>query len=918
MDGSPTPYGEVFSPLVQSVMRAQAEVIRTVSGGVSDALLLDALINRHFSWLCAVYPDGINSHLFKTLDDAHSLRTDALYDLQALPEDIRQAMNDRGALPLEPIEWVQDKPTRISQLVKHSLALFDDIAALGRMWDASVEKKPAPEFCIRSPLSVAFNFLTIPEMPGSRAYALLTLRNFLFETFGVVPNNSSSHEGDWQSFEVSDIERAHFNIQAALRVRGVSDAVQLRSFAARSAAEDVLNHFLSAQGLLWQAFDNRTDAESFLSNACVPSQAGDGLTLGNGDPYRFSLPPALERLPELGEIVNALWGLPIPIRGADTLFRGGLKFSAEGGLVVALHGGPGTGKTTVALSLGALLAPFGVKTLFITAEEGERDLREKAKMLLTSEIRQLSFSPSEDWLYLQRLDDDEDQKKGRHRYMDAVSETFETITKALASQHESAGIDLDGIPKTCRAIIVLDGVHDLIMSASDYNEKHPLAQAMRSAIALYRKSKALVIITTGEDWEGQPALDYLVDVAIRLSLENVDVYGRKPDRMITISKARHQLCAAGAHGLQISGVKGVRFSPQINYQLDHKALWKTPLPDMRAGKTSMGIALSRYSYEQIYVSRYSTFEQNRGFEQQEDAPILFSGANIFLNGEGSGGKAALALKIAISPSFELTGKPSRLRSGDLFTHVGRRIDRPERILVISFLYPSGYYRNVLSKLLEVRWREYGIKKHQLRPEIKVVHLYPGNYRADQLFNRVEWELDAAELQGVPYSCVVIDGLHNIYLQFPEIEAYTLFWAQFFAALRARAVTVISTHTTFLMQGGGEESYRLDDKRSEPLRHALIQKTDFTFEIDPYLERRKTSSQKRTRSVSEGDAYQEREGSVFEKAKGTSASNIFGVRVLSAINQPIPKQELLWSREHLVLFKNEESWEHPQHELSFKP
>jgi hypothetical protein len=466
---------------------------------------------------------------------------------------------------------------------------------------------------------------------------------------------------------------------------------------------------------------------------------------------------------------------------------------------------------------------------------------------------------------------------------------FESVAKALNAQSGEMLSDSYGVSKSCRAIVVMDGVHDLIMSASDYDERHPLVQSMRAFISLCRKSKALVILTTGEDWEGQSALDYLVDVAIKLSQDNVGEYGRRPDRQITLSKARHQLCAIGSHGLQITGSKGIRFSPQINYQLDRKTLWKTPLPDMSVAKRVMCTALSRFSYEQIYTFQLSAIGEDHRFELLGEGPSLFRGSNIFLNGEGSGGKAALALKIAISPSFEL---------GSAVTKFGRRVERAEKVMVISFLYPSAYYRSVVEKLLFGRFHEYGMDMTYLRPSLKVIHLYPGNYRPDQLFNRIEWELNAAELEGDPYTSIVIDGLHNIYLQFPEIESYTLFWPQFFASLRARAITVISTHTTFMLQGSGEESYRLDDKRSEPLRHALVQKTDFTFEIDPYVSAKKKKT------------------GVFEKPKIASASNVFGVRVFSAINQAIPETELMWSREHLVLFKNEESIGTPQRELPF--
>jgi low affinity Fe/Cu permease len=174
--------------------------------------------------------------------------------------------------------------------------------------------------------------------------------------------------------------------------------------------------------------------------------------------------------------------------------------------------------------------------------------------------------------------------------------------------------------------------------------------------------------------------------------------------------------------------------------------------------------------------------------------------------------------------------------------------------------------------------EYALGPREFRPDLAVIHLYPGYYQPDHLFNRIEWELEGAELQGRPYTAVIIDGIHNVFLQFPEIENYNLFWPQLYASLRTRAVTIISTHTTFVLQGQDfSDDYRLDDKRSEPLRHALVQKVDFRFEIDP---------------VSDEDVTSPFAG---------DAANIFAFRTVSAIGQPIPERDIYWSRESLVLF-----------------
>ena len=202
---------------------------------------------------------------------------------------------------------------------------------------------------------------------------------------------------------------------------------------------------------------------------------------------------------------------------------------------------------------------------------------------------------------------------------------------------------------------------------------------------------------------------------------------------------------------------------------------------------------------------------------------IFRGSNIFLHGEGSGGKAGLALKIAVAPTFEGGS------DNDEFVY------RQEKILIVSFLYPETYYNALLRKLIRLRTREYAniIRPNGMsKPIIDVIHLYPGGLKPDSLFSRIDWALDAAELNGSPFTTIIIDGIHNVFLQFPEIEKYALFWPQLYSVLRTRELDIITTHTMLSLKGEGRgRALAIDDRRSDPLRHALVQKTDFRFDVD---------------------------------------------------------------------------------------
>lgn len=848
-------------------MAAQAEVAASLAADEAAAVP-DSWINRHFAWLVIAQEEGENRHLFDASAGTFPIRNQALRYRSSIPADVLALLEARAPLPRPTTgekgtnAFVRAAPTRISRLIRDSIATETETER--RVHDDEDDddqngSRPASALVsIRSPLSVVLAYLTVPSMPGSEAYALLAVRNLLFELFSTFPADVGLGDRP-NSFKVADVEAALSHIWTSLRTRHHSRGRDPIPPEGRAAVGGMLRHFFAALEILWLQFDSAADCVRYLLE-------------GNLRPERplfeFVRSSHLDHLPELGEVVNQLWGLPIPIRGSDTLFRGGLRFSSRQGLVVGIHGGPGTGKTSLALAIGATLAPFGIDTLFITAEETKEDLLAKAEGLVPDELRRLSFFPKTDeWIDFQHLPLVMSRGNADDP-LEVLTEALAQLSQALAPDPDEP-IDPNTAAKPCRAIVVLDGIHDLLMTSSLAKREgggESLLHQLREFIHGCRELRALVILTAGEDWAGERALDYLVDVVLRLSHEGVAETGRKPDRRITISKARHQLCAVGTHGLQISGAKGVRFSPQINYRLDHKALWLTRVPDKSVHKKVLKLVMGQDDFK-VLARRPSRY-RGKGFHESDAGVFLFKGSNIFLNGEGSGGKAALAIKLALSPSFS----------------AGTLLESPERILVVSFLYPEQYYQDIKSALLRLRALEYGINRFAFAPSLKVIHLYPGNYRSDQLFNRIEWELEAADLSGNPYTAVVIDGLHNVSLQFPEIENYPLFWPQLYASLRSRPVTIISTHTTFSQQVGQRDHQALEHRGAQPLRHFLVQNTDFRFEIDPAT----TNASGR-----------------YVRADVWAASNIFWVRTTAAINQRIPKRDLLWSRDQLVLFDTDQ-------------
>ncbi len=898
------PYAEILKPLVESTMKAQRELFLSLVDGTYPDGISDVQLNRHFSWLALVYPQGTNRHLFDAAEGQFPLRTAYLLNrgrddddptkIVKMPSAIRKCLLERRSLDVgykgnseekrNASRYIQDGPTRISSLIRNAFEEVIQVKGVAtynkNFWKSAIDEKG---FYLRSPLSIVYDYLTIPSAPGSRAYALLALRNFLFEEFEIVPDLNAG----WpQVFTVIDIEKSRSHIWTSMRRRYLSKGEDKLPPEGRGIkkVDALIRQFLAMKGVLYLRFREVDACKDYLNAGLIrPKRVAPDKRYA----FEFSKSPYLEKLPETGELVNELMGLPLPIRGAETLFRGGLKFSSRQGLVMAIHGGPGTVKTSVALALAAYVAPFEIETNFLTAEEDERDLRDRIVGLVSDDIRGLSFFPGDlrDRVGFSKIKLS-DYPEGNA--LELLEEELGTLAKRLEETQVPSPKDIqssrDGflIPKPCRAIIVLDGLHDLFtgkaqagVPSSSEKQNIPLLYQL---IETLKKLKALVILTTGNEWVGDTRLDYLVDVSIELSHRSMAEYGAKPDRRLLLSKARHQLCANGTHGFQIAGVKGVRFSPQINYSLDRRSIWKMRLPNTSVIKTVLRRVTNYQNIEKFKSNQNKPKSIVRGakFFDSNHCANIFGGSHIFLNGEGSGGKAALALKIAIAPSFS---RP--LESGTT-------LKKNEKVLIVSFLYPREYYETILDDLRKLHNVEYGIRREVSR--IEVIHLYPGHLKPNDLYNKIEWELDAAELRGDPYTCVIIDGIHNVFLQFPQIEAYHLFWPQIYNSLRSRPLMTITTHTTLSISVPGvlrrtALTYRADDDRSEPLRHALVQKTDFQFEIGPY------------ESLASGD---------MGNGKNETArvlSDMFVVRTLSAINQAIPKGHVVWGRETLILVED---------------
>lgn len=248
---------------------------------------------------------------------------------------------------------------------------------------------------------------------------------------------------------------------------------------------------------------------------------------------------------------------------------------------------------------------------------------------------------------------------------------------------------------------------------------------------------------------------------------------------------------------------------------------------------------------------------------------IFDSSHVFINGEGPGNKAGLAMKIALGPLSTSRG--------------GKSIARRRKVLILSFLYAEEHYRRIFNQLRYVFRRELrGEGDTDRAMSYEVVQLYPGHYRPEQLFNRIEWKIREAELSGDKFTGVIIDGIHNIHHQFPDIEAYPIFWPQMFALLRSRSHMIVTTNTTFPGQEG-ERSYGAfsDNATINTLLHSLVQKTDFRFHLSPIG------------VLGDFDAGNARVD--YSRPGG----DLFWLRCDAAIAQRLPDNDIMWDRQEMV-------------------
>jgi KaiC/GvpD/RAD55 family RecA-like ATPase len=431
-----------------------------------------------------------------------------------------------------------------------------------------------------SPLSILCEALTVPNEPASRAFALAACRRLLFIRLRAYPSRQATGAG-WKHLDVDDIES---ELESQRRYFEHRDNIPT----ATNLTAEVLQQFFAMKGhycfrfgswkkknlgdrtALWQLLD------AYLSQRDLTGQVRFRDTVGPAFEFRHS-PLIIDRLRAL-DIINEIVGIPIPIRGADTLFFGGLRPSADNSLVINVSGSAGTGKTSFALAIAATLAPLGTRCYYITTEEATEDLKGRLNSLIPAYIRDLSIYKANinDWFHVADLRCLKSQAEGL-QLGDQLSSHLEKIGRLVRETKDAVArrlMNKTSIPAIAPLIVVIDSFFGLTEGRDPYELK-----TLANFIDKCRDLKALVFVLSGEDLPRHSRLSYMVDVLMKVSYRNTDSEGKKPERLLQLVKTRFQLSRPGTHVFHMSGHEGFRISPQLPSQLDREEQRNLTLPD---------------------------------------------------------------------------------------------------------------------------------------------------------------------------------------------------------------------------------------------------------------------------------------------------------------------------------------------------
>lgn len=499
-------------------------------------------------------------------------------------------------------------------------------------------------------------------------------------------------------------------------------------------------------------------------------------------------------IPGLDDITGGLLG---PIVEAEKIASGRPRLS--GGLVTLVAGPPGSGKTTICLTIAARMAEMGADVRYVTVEETRPTLRGKLEL-----VPRLS-----DWLLPQGGMQEErlvgevaprlsilelgEQFRTLRDIVAHLEKDFRTLDTAalFASQSERFRLRMV-FPR----VVVVDSLTALL-EVLRTNEVRQ-GRGSEDNVGVRRELSAqlnrlrdlgvcVFLIGSSRDHEDE-SLAYLVDNVFLLGFDAHESV-RHPVRFLDLEKTRLQASSRGRHVLHLAGSAGCSVRPGLHSVLERLSRQPALPPDPNAGAT------------------FGIFAAQMDLPFEDLQPIahikIRSRAHTLVYGHGSTGKArfALALATAERKAFSVqSDQGGATAPGDDKQQAAT--PTAARVLIVSFLYDRQYYDEMSRQLADHRARAGGLDNSPL--EVVVLSFYPGMITPESVVAAVDDALRSAELSGSPFSSAIVDGVHNIMMQFPLLDHEPLLWPALYRLLRTKGLDTVTTFTFFEMTHDKEE------------------------------------------------------------------------------------------------------------------
>lgn len=735
---------------------------------------------------------------------------------------------------------------------------------------------------IPSPLLFLRRLLTSPDYLASEAYAHAIVRA---EIFAATVRSFPPPKKKENLYEYIGKQINYLSINEVLDTM-ISHRSQGKSTYIGKSIIFIVGHYLASIGLAQISLARKPQlnepqrneykifsVDEFFNNKYLNILPNKTRNKQEDYGYDIKLTVSPGNLPSIPQILNDLEGIPLPIPGAKTVFAGGIRMTAHSGAVVRISGKSGSGKTSLALAACVGLAPLGTKTLYLSCEEEKEDLLDRISAVTPSFInKNRSFSSKKEKIIDSTSTDSDTRKGWFYSYHLDSSDAHSNFENALSfvdqfiGKYEEQGVSIPQYraPGIIPYVVVLDGAHELVRDAfkpipeqpaSDEDDMHngPISDLHR-LIEKYRKLNVLVILVSAAfDNPVFNSLDYLVDAVIDLDKnENLET-PHKPLRTASLTKTRRQFSNTGTHKFHISKRDGVRFYPNLEATLEQFKSRNWQEPD------------KEFFFDFLFLN-------------QKHLLKIFNKSQTVVAGKGSGGKSGFALRLLMSPLIT-EGK----ETPDFFDRrsMGTRSKTRRRCLIISFLYPASYYLGLVKNIKESKFSDTTGRYPSPEVDFFTLTFYPGYVTPEVLLTKIADKLRGSELQGYPFDSILLDGLHNVFLQFPLLEQSTLIWPMLSEMFRRLGLNVVTTHSHFEVVGMNEAPLLAADvmsvaHRSTPLLQALTNSADYYLDIC--------------------SAYDD--ARVKERR---DRDNLYEVRVAMAFGQAVPRSVLaFWNREAMQI------------------